>query len=472
MKKAPEDWLVIEMTEKTLILNKEKKTVESLENFEQIDEDVWVVTDFNNTPPRFQWVEAPPQYAEILAQRQLQEAGELEDGAHIIPHWKKGRGKTASQIFFTAIPGKVYLTHENRANELETHYLLFPCNALLLACLNHFVTAKNRDTQGKTSAKKPQGKKKKKLQKTVAILFEHGHHVDMIVGRSGHVMGASRVSSFAETTDDHASLSSSVNVELQNIMEATPNDIDEIVYFNWLLPKPGKEDEAQQKDRASWVITLAKQIQAETNVLPTHRYTMAPEGTLLSTSLPEALQHLSDNDSSATLMELLAYRAQQFMPWAILITLAMVICLGITTVWLQVQNATLKSEILALKNLSDTVTPTRIKPINKSYKKVVAFVQNLERWQRTPSFWMLLSELSSARVHKLFFDRITIQFDKNVKTLTTLTGAIESSFQTANKDHEIFLSELTKRNFKVVKSKFATDVTLLTFEIKLERAAE
>lgn len=470
MKKGADDLLVVEMEETWLLLDEKRQKVTPLEDFDTIEEDVWLITDMNGAIPRFQWVESPPKYAEILVQRQLQEAGELEEGARIITHWKKGRTATSSQIYFTAITGKTYLTHENRLNALETHYLLFPSNALLLACLNHFTLMRDKKERAESTGHKRRKKQRASLHDIVAIVFEHGRHVDLLVGQSGQIIGAGRVSSFADTAEAKASLATPVAAELRNIMEAVPNELSEIVYFNWLTPPPDSDMDALQKP--AWLATLATQIKAETNILPMHRYDFSEEGVLL-TSLPEVLQHLSDRDATATPQERLAYRAQQVMPWTILIMLVVVIGLGTATAWLQQHNAILKAETLALKQtIFSANQPTRVTPLGDTHETVLTFVQNLERWQRAPSFWMLLSELSSARVDKLFFDRVTIQFDQKVTARMTLTGAIESSFQTANKDHEIFLAELTKRNFKVIKSSFATDVTQLTFEIELERTPE
>ena len=471
MKKAHGDLLVVDMEEKLLLFNAEANTFEPLEDFEKILEDVWVITNFGNTPPRFQWVETPPKYAEILAQRQLQETGELEEGAQIISHWKKSSGKTTSQIFSTAIPKKAYLTHGNRAKELETHYLLFPCNALLFACLKHFTTAQPQDKQGATSQqknKKSQKKKKKQSQKVLAIMFEHNLHVDILVGRANMVIGTGRISSFANTPEAKESLASSANAELRNIMESSTHKVDEIVHFTWILPKPGSDMDALQKNHGNWVTTLANQTQTETVIMVPQSYNL-PKEEILFTSLPEALQHLSDSDSTATLVELAAYRTQQLMPWTILIMLVIIIGMGATTLWLHTHNTTLNAEYLALRDDSNAAKPIKVKPIDKNQTDVIAYVKRLERWQRASSFSMLLSELSSARVDKLFFDRVTVEFDADIKAIVTLTGAIESSFQTANKGHEIFLEELSKRNFKVIRSNFATDVTQLTFEIVLER---
>ena len=471
MKKNPEDLFVIELDDQLLLLDEKHHKVEPLDDFDKVEEDVWVLSDLQSASPRFQWVETPPKYAEILVQRQLQEAGELEDGAQIITHWKQARGATATQIYFTAIQGKTYLTHGSRLRALEVHYLLVPSNALLFACLNHFAAEKGKKDQAERSKQKQRSKQKKNIQNIVAVLFEHGRHVDLLVGRVGQIIGAGRVSSFANTTEAKASFSTSVTAELSNIMESIPNDIDQIVYFNWLLPPPDSEKETFQADHTNWVDALGQQMQTQVKCLPVECYTM-PDGTWLLASLSAALPYLSDSHSTATPIERMAYRTQQMMPLTVLSMLVVVLCLGTATLWLQMRNSLLQEEIFAMRNSSNSTQLVKVKPLNNSYQKVVNFIQNLDHWQRTPSYWMLLSELSSARANKLFFDRVTIQFDENVRALMTLTGAIESSFQTANKDHELFLAELTKRKFKVIKSNFATDVTQLTFEIELERLPE
>lgn len=481
MKRAAGDLVVLEMEEKTLLLDEQEKTVELLDGFGSVDDDAWIITDYDGAAPRFQNVDTPPKYAEVLLERQLQESGELDEGARILAHWKKGRGKTASQVFFTTVQEKAYLAHENRANELDSHYLTFPCNALLLACLNHFTTVeekkekKGKQTkEEKTDQKKEQKRRKKQKktqQKIVAILFEHGRHVDLLLGRSDQVIGSNRVSSFADTAEAKASLSNTVGAELRNIMEATPQDITEIVYFNFLLPASDIDYATYEKEHDKWVDALAERSNVKLLKMEAHGYDL-PEGGKLLTSLPEALQHLSDKDATLKQVGVLAYRAQQIMPIAVFAMLIIVVCLGVVAFGVQMQSATLEAEALALQEDKSAAQPVRIVPLNDAYKEVVTFVRNLEHWQRIPSYWMLLSELSSARVNKLFFDQVTIEFDENVKALMTLKGAIESSFQTANKEHEIFLAELTKRNFTIVKSKFATDVTQLTFELKLERAPE
>ena len=480
MKRSLKDALVVEVDGDLYLLKPD--SARPLDGFADVAGDLWLLSDFLNAPPRFLTVESPIAYAEVMVQRRLQEAGEIEDQSRVFTHWKKARSKTSTTVLCTLVEGTGFTPYENRIRESPFHHLVFSTNALLFACLSQLGSAK----------------------RVTAVLFEHGQHVDLLVGRPGQPLGATRVSSFADTPEAKMARAATVANELRSIQESASITVDELIHFGWLFPPPDPrratgsmplplfaspapaardepEAEPETADGESsgliglheppspttWVERLAEDLQTRYRLLKPQEFDLG-EGNTLVTALPTVAGYLSDSHAVNGQGDILAFRLQRLMAQVTVLILLLSIGMGLAGMWLRQQAAGLdmRAEGLTATATSAAVT---VNPVDPAYKDVVGFSSDLARWRGAPSFQEILADLTQARMGRIYFDQVRIEFDDFAKASVTLTGAVDDSFEQASRDHELFLATLTGQGYRVVESRFAVNVRELTFTLKLER---
>lgn len=483
MKKSLLDELIVDVDGMPHLVR--RRTAEMLETIATVKGNKWVVSDFGGVSPKYMTVEAPARYAEIVAQRRLLEMGEAGEHARICTHWKRARGKTSTELFFTVVEGDLYSAYEDRAFDDVNHHLLFSTHALLYACLREH--SKN---------------------KTVLVMFEHDRHVDLLLGRSGQVLATSRVSSYAYTQEAKENQMDTVGQELKSMMMDMQGKLEMIVYFGWLMGEEtesssatgssttgssgfssfggGETKEASTSTgwaatgestsmgkeqarlmSAEWAHKLAKSLEVPLKLLKPKMHDVRGNEFVVS-SIPDAMSALTVADSSSPVMDRIQYQAQRSMPWVTLISLLMVSGLYLGGLWMQRQANLLADETLKYADVSMGAT-MKVDPVDPEFLKVVAFTDNISRLKTAPSLQGLLTDITSALSGKMTFDQVIIEYDEHSKVTTTLNGRIKSGFAQASQEHETFITGLTSRNFRVVKSDFSTDVSELQFTLKLER---
>lgn len=484
MKKSLLDELIVDVDGAPHLLR--RRTAELLPEIAAVRGSKWLLTDFGGAPPKFMTVEAPVRFAEIVVQRRLQETGDAGEHGRICTHWKRPRGKTSTDIFFTPVEGDLYSAYEDRAHEDPGHHLIFSIHALLYAALREH--SKN---------------------KMVLVMFEHDRHVELLLGRSGQVLAASRVSSYANTPEAKENQADTVGQELRSMMGNQAARLDLIVHFNWMLGEETEtasntgnssttgssgfssfgqagtreaststgwaatgEGTAMGKEQArlmsaEWAHKLAKAREVPLKLLKPKMHDIKGNEFVVS-SIPDALGALTVADASSPAMDRFQYQAQRSMPWATLLSLLVVAALYLGGLWLQRQSNLLADETMRLTDLGSSAA-MRVDPLDPGYKKVVTFTDNLARLKVAPSLQGVLTDITNSLQGKIIFDHVLIEYSEQSKVTASLKGRIKSAFPQASQEHETFLTNLTSRNYRVVKSDFSTDVTELQFNLKLER---
>ncbi|MBF0270791.1 MAG: hypothetical protein HQL98_01780 [Magnetococcales bacterium] len=483
MRKSLLDEWIVELDGATHRMH--RRSAELLDDISTVKGNKWIFSDFGGAVPRFMTVEAPVKYAEIVTQRRLLESGDSEEHARVCTHWKRARGKTSTELFFTVVEGELYSAYEDRAHDDPDHHLLFSVNALLYACLRAF--SKN---------------------KTVVVLFEHDRHVDLLVGRSGQALASSRVSSYGNTPEAKENQAETVGQEIRALFADLQGKPDLIVHFNWLAGveqedasltshsamsgKTGFSGFGQTREASStatgwvgggeasslgkeqsrlmsaeWGHKLAKNFNVPFKPLKPRLFEMKDNAFVVS-SIPEVLTYLSVADSSSPTLDRVRYQAQRLLPWATFITLLIVAGLYLGALALQRQATVLTEEANQLTDVK-TMASLKVDLLDPGYQQMVAFSDNLNRLKAAPSLQGVLNDVSGSLKGKIEFDQVQVEYDDHSKILMTLKGRIKEGFPQASQDHEAFIAGLTSRNYRVLKSDFSTDVAELQFTLKLER---
>ncbi|MEO5332198.1 MAG: hypothetical protein H7839_09255 [Magnetococcus sp. YQC-5] len=446
MKKSLQDALIVDLDGATCLLSQGRADI--LEEISSVPGNKWVLTDFGGASSRYMTVEAPARYAEIVVHKKLQEMGDAGEYTRICTHWKRARGKTSTEIFFTPVEGRLYSAYEDRAYDDANHHLVFSIHALLYACLREH--SRNQ---------------------TVLVMFEHDRHVDLLLGRSGHVLASSRVSSYANMQDAKENQIDTVAQELRTMLVDIQGPLERIVYCNWLMGADAPSEtqpmakESTRLMAAEWAVPLAREFNAQFKPLPSQRYAIHGHAFVV-TSILDAVQYLGVEESSSPVLDRWRYLAQRILPVAALGAVLMVAGLYMGGLWLQWHSALLLEET---RKLTETTEAMRVNPLDPAYQKVVAFADHLAHLKRAPTLQGILSEISDALNGRIVFDQVIIEYDHDIKIKTTLKGRIKTDFFQASQHYEAFVSSLTSRHFRVVHSELSADIAELQFTLKLER---
>ncbi|NGZ06425.1 MAG: hypothetical protein G8237_08715 [Magnetococcales bacterium] len=463
MKKSAQDQWIVDVD--GVACHMQERAAVRVEEFAAVAGSKWIITDFAGAAARFLTVDAPARYAEVVAQRRLLESGDAREHARICTHWKRARGKTSTELFFTVVEGERLAAYEDRAHDDPDHHLLFSVHALLYACLRAF----SKD-------------------KTIVVLFEHDRHVDLLLGRSGQVLAASRVSSYGVTREAKENQTDTVAQEIRALLAESQARLDEIIHFGWLI---GSEEEEGGKGRGvafsgqtrnadpmgveqarllavEWGHNLGKNLNVPFRPLPGRTYTLEGRGFVV-TSLPEALSHLTVADAVSSSVDRLRYQARQWLPMVLPVAVGIVALLFLMGLGLQLRAGLLSSEAERLETLKQR-SPLKVAPLDSSYPKIVQFADQLLHLKNAPTLQALLHDLSrSVPGDRIGLDQVVVEYDERSKIQITLKGRIQAEFSQASQDHETLVANLIANRLRVVKSDLATDVTELLFTLKLER---
>ncbi|MBF0427618.1 MAG: hypothetical protein HQL94_01735 [Magnetococcales bacterium] len=399
----------------------EGRTARVLDQISSVKGNKWVLTDFGGLPPRFMTVDAPACHAEIVALRRLQEKGEAGEDARICTHWKRARGKTSTELFFTLAEKDYFRVCEDRALEDSDHHLLFSVYALMYASLRTHSDKKN-----------------------CVVMFEHDRHVDLLMGRSGQVLASARVSSYANTSEAKENQVETVGQELQTMMAGKLEKLEKIVYFSWLS---GEDNEDKSPE---WGRNLAIMFNAQFEPL--------------GSSIQDVMKSLTVADSSSSTLDSVQYLTEAFIPKILVVSLMIVAALLFGAFWLQWQTSRLNAEVKKQLNYASSM---KVEPVDPVYKKTVAFVNQVGHLQNAPSLHTLLADISAATNGRVGFDQVIIEYDELSKATVILKGRIPSGFDQASQDQEAFIRALQDRAYSVINREFFSDVTELKFTITL-----
>ncbi|MBF0213496.1 MAG: hypothetical protein HQM00_08025 [Magnetococcales bacterium] len=463
----------------------QRRMAEPLEEIASVKGNKWVITDFGGAVPRFMTIDAPVKYAEIMLQRRLQDQGEIGENARICTHWKRARGDRSTDIFFTAVEGDLLGAFEDRAREDVDHHLFFSVYAVMYACLRDF--SKNRMT---------------------LLMFEHDRHVDLLLGRSGQVLAASRVSGYSNAREVKEQQVETVGHELQAMLAELHGKLELIVHSGWMrgveteaasttgFSSSGRStgfsafsqfetrEAATQTGWASsesaslgkeqsrlmtveWGQKLARNFNVPIKLLKPKLYEIKGDEFVVS-SFQEAMSHLDVGDAISPAIDRYQYLAQRLMPWMTILSLLIVSGLYLGGLWMQRQTALVNEEIQKLTDIGSAAA-LKVEPVDPEFPRMVEFTDGLNRLKTASSFQGVLVDISNSMNGKVVFDQLIVEYNDRIKAVMTLKGRIKSPFAQASQEHENFVGALISRGYRVIKSDLSTDVAELLFTLKLER---
>jgi hypothetical protein len=388
------------------------------------------ISDLQGSMARSMMVEAEPRYVELLVARRLQEAGEFDEPVTVICHWKKKLGRNTTSIFFTAVPTRIYLQYREQLRENDHAVALYPLSALL------FQAHKN------VAGKRP-----------VALLFQHGRFVDLILGNRRRIYLANRYVAYDASTEQLTALWERIEGELEEAATEYRIKVEEVRLINWI-----DADQTPTWSKESGLAT--SRLEPEPLFFEEASYRLAlfkPLGKLpLSASLSSPMERLM----------LLANRLSLPLNLA---TLALAALLAAGGIFYRHQKTALEAELQQRRTaLSRTLAAWPSPPSLHNYEAPLTFAKALATNQHTPEFGELLGDLSRAVGRGMLLEDIDVHYVAAGLTVA-VTGRIEAPFKQAHDSYQRFLNLMQSRHYAVAEDQFDTQIRRSRFRIRLVR---
>jgi hypothetical protein len=390
-----------------------------------------LVSDLQGSMARSMVVEAEPRYVELLVARRLQEAGEFDEPVTVLSHWKKRLGRNTTSILFTAVPTRVYLQYREQLHESDHSVALYPLSALLFQALKN------------VAGKQP-----------VALLFQHGRFVDLLLGTRRRIYLANRYVAYDDSAEQLAALWERIEGEITETAAAHRIQVDTVRLINWI--------DADQQPTWSTDSGLATR--------PLETEPLFFEETPHRLALFNPLGKLPLSASLATPMERLMLLANRLALPLNLATLSLAVLLAVGGIHYQRQQTVLKDELrerraALARSLASRPTP----PSLHNYQKSLAFAKALDKNQHTPEFGELLGDLSRAVGRGMLLEDVDAQYAAERLTVA-VTGRIEAPFKEAHDSYQRFLNLMQSRHYAIEEDQFNTQISRSRFRIRLVRS--
>lgn len=432
--------------------------------------DKWFITDFGGVEGRVMQVDAPPKYASFVILRRLVENGELEQSDRVVIHWRQKRDRTSTEAFFTPLRADTLQDALREADDDPAQHLVFGLNSVLLAGVQE-------------AAKKG----------VVALLFEHGRHVDLLIARNGQPLRASRMSAYSD--EAKAALAQSVETELRSVQAELRVELDSVVYAGWAFVREeglgssafggDTTSDTSQSGGASiavgswasgagasaletqmgseWVRQMARDLEVQCTILPISRYEMG-DGEALLTSLPALIERMPASQTLSPQPHYWAYAAQRSAPWVASVAWVGVAGLFSTTLWLQTEASAMDTEIDQLATQVERDV-REIPELPDDHDTIVEFAAELERLRESPAIKDVLADLSGSAGEGIRVRAVRMTYDDQLRASIRVEGRIRADFEEATNAHREFIDTMEGMGYRIEASDLRTDVDRLDFDV-------
>jgi nitroreductase len=388
------------------------------------------ISDLQGSIARSMIVEAEPRYVELLVARRLQEAGEFDEPVTVISHWKKKLGRNTTSILFTAVPTRIYLQYREQLRENDHGIALYPLSALLYQALKN------------VAAKRP-----------VALLFQHGRFVDLILGNRRRIYLANRYVAYDASSEQLAALWQRIEGELKEAAAEYRIKVEEVRLINWI-------DAAQAPTWSSESGLASIRLKTEPLFFEETTYHLA---------LFKSLRKLSLGASLSTPMERLMLLANRLALPFNLATLALAVLLAVGGIYHRHQKTALDAELQQRRTALTKMLASRPSPPSlHNYEAPLSFAKALSENQKTPDFGELLGDLSRAVGRGMLLEDVDVHYTAEGLTVA-VTGRIEAPFKEAHDSYQRFLNLMQSRHYAVAEDQFDTQIRRSRFRIRLVR---
>ena len=402
--------------------------LEQIVELNDIEGNKWFISDMQEAITRTMTIEAPIKYAEIMVRKNLQESGEFAEPVSIITHWKNKKGKNTTDIFFTALPTRLFYRYSEQIKEHEDSIILFPLFSSLYYVLKHMPH-----------------------RNPVAIVFQHSRFADIIIGTKKRIYYANRCVAFDTSDEQISTLWGMVKADIKTIESENRIKIESVFFLNWIDSgmEPVWEEDMENKFYS---------FEEEAIVFNEEEYHL---------SFLRSIRMLSGVKGIASRTEKTLYYAQKCAPYfnAIFLLTGLLLLGGFF--WYNQKMDLIQKDLVALEGKKASIQMRVKQDIPQiDYKETFSFVKDLVSFQRAPSYKEVVSDISAALSFDMKVDILKMEYSRD-DIMIEIFGKVKAPFGMAYKGYQIFIKTLTQKGYTVKESRFNTEISnsefLITF---------
>jgi hypothetical protein len=392
------------------------------------------ITGMQKTISRTIAVEAPVKYAEFVVRKRLQESGDFDEPVKVLTHWKKKRGKNTTDIFFTALPARNYYAYLEKIRENEDGILMLPLYEFLYNVLKQ-IHPKN----------------------PVAVVFQHGRFVDLIIGNKKQIYYSNRCVAFDMSDEQISALWDAIRTDIQTAQTENKIKVNKVYQLNWIDSRDYPE-QTENEEYESF------NLEEESLFFNNEAY---------QNSFSMALKSRAGSGGISPGVEKIYHYTQKWT--ASLNILLFVFLLAVSGGFFLCQK---KTDMLEreLKQLNHQATMLQSEnalnaiPL-KTYKETVGFIKGLVYDKDVPSYLHVMNNVANGLSPDMETEILKIDYTPNAMSLE-IFGKIRTAFNTAHKGYQQFVSFMKSKGYTVVENRFDTDINDSKFLVKFTKRIE
>lgn len=390
----------------------------------------WWITDFESSISRTMTIEADFRYVELMVSRKLQETGEFDEPVSIITHWKRKGAKNNVDIFFTAVPARVYNQYLELVQADQDHLVLLPLYEVLFNALKKLIR-----------------------NEPAAVIFPHGRFADVLVGGKKRVHYARRIVAYDTSPEQINSLWESVIGELKTLKKNLRLTLDKIGLITWIDGHDPPQDLLDED--FSWQSLTTSTLDAGDG----------PR----EVSLPGAVPRYALGLHAMPLGARLLYAARLMFPKVALATCGLAILLAAAGLFFDVQAAGIHRRLHSLIREVESRQQAMPQSINLGdYQSTVTFLEQVRTVRELPSLKKLVNGLSRAMSADCRLLSLKADYKDN-ELEVEIFGRIDSGFETAFRNYQQILTALEKDGYRIIERRFDTLIRRSEFMVRFSR---
>lgn len=403
-------------------------SLETFEDFHSVRDSTFLVADFEKSISRVMNVESDIKYAEAMVIRNLQEEGEFDEPVSVITHWKQKRGRSNTEIFFTAIPTRMYLQYTDSISESDDLLILIPIFSVLANLIDQI------DDTG-----------------PVAVVFRHGRFADIVIGKKNYFYYATRCVSFDTSEEQINSLWDTVAREISIAVQTSSIQIDTLISLNWInaLEKP------------------PELTGIEVEHLKFNETTVMHDNQPCNISFPCALDIFPPHQGIAPKNGKLLFYLNKLSPlivffflFAIATNIGMAVYFNSSAKLMETSIKSYDKRIGTLKNQIPSM------PEKEDYMAALQFTDSLFHNRLLPSYKDIINNISAGTGPATTIVQLQVDYSQN-SVRTDIYGDIKAEFNTAYKEYQNLMTSLQKDGYTIDNNRFITRINSSAFRLSL-----
>ena len=411
-----------------VIYRRSGEGLEQISGLREVRGDTWFVSDFETAMARTMTVETPVKYAEVMVRKKLQETGEFDEPLSVITHWKKRKDRNTTDIFFTAVPSRIYSRYMEEIKVHDDSVLLFPLFSVLQSVLRRM-----------------------RHPKPAAVVFRHSRFADLLIGTNKTLVYANRCVAFDTSEEQLFALWETVKTDITAAETEHRMKVDRILLVNWI--DSGTEPEWSDDSKRE--------------ILSMEQEKISFSGQDYHVSFLKALRMQSGFRAISPPLEKSSYYSWKYLPsFNAVFVLAILLFVG-GYFWFSQKADRLGGEIAAAQGqIARSQSEAPVKDI--PYEEILSFARDLTRYRKLPSYKRVVSDISQALPEAMSVEVLKVDYAEDVVNIE-IFGKAKTSFDSAYKGYQRFTDILTNGGYILTESKFDTQIRQSEFLARFTR---